>query len=175
MYRMRFGFAVLMVALLASITATAISVGAAETFTDPQNRFAFAVPDGWQQDTTASGSGVVVQYRTANPDGAFNVTAAPLPDGVTFDMVPQLIVARLQMEYGDFLQTNLIPATVAGEQGMELDYTATNSDGTLLAVAQIMVPHKGTLYLLTLAARPADIAAIQTAGLPIVQSWQWSG
>jgi hypothetical protein len=36
-----------------------------------------------------------------------------------------------------------------------------------------MVQHNGILYLLTLAAQPQDIAAIQTTGAPILLSWQW--
>ncbi len=149
------------------------SVGAETTFTDPQNRFSFTIPDGWQQDTAASNPGIVVQYLTTNPDGAFNVAATPLPDGLAIDAVPPLIVARLQQQFSDFQQTNIGPANVAGEQGVEVDYMATPNGGTLIATAQIIVQHNGTLYFLTLAARPPDIDAIQTAGVPILLSWQW--
>lgn len=72
-----------------------------------------------------------------------------------------------------YQQTNSSPASVAGEQGVELGYTATSSDGTLVAVSQILAPHNGTLYFLTLAAKPQDIGAIQTASIPILSSWQW--
>jgi hypothetical protein len=92
---------------------------------------------------------------------------------VTIDAVPQLIIARLQTTFSDFQQTNLGPASVAGEQGAELDYTATNSVGTVVSTAQIMVQHNGILYLLSLAAQPSDIGAIQTAGATILLSWQW--
>jgi hypothetical protein len=162
-----------LVPILALAIPSALSVRAAETFTDPQNGFSFQIPDGWQQDTTASNPGLVVQYLATNPDGAFNVTATPLPDGVTIDAVPQLIIARLQTDFGDFQQTGLGPASVGGEQGTELDYTATNSIGTVVATTQIMVQHNGTLYLLSLAAQPPDIGAIQTAGATILLSWQW--
>jgi hypothetical protein len=157
---------------LLALAIPALPVGA-ETFTDPQNGFSFQIPDGWQQDLAASNPGLVVQYLATNPDGAFNVTATPLPDGVTIDAVPQLIIARLQTDFGDFQQTSLGPASVGGEQGAELDYTATNSVGTVVATAQIMVQHNGTLYLLSLAAQPPDIGAIQTAGATILLSWQW--
>lgn len=159
--------------LLALAIPAALPVAAAETFTDPQNGFSFQVPDGWQQDVAAANPGLVVQYLATNPDGAFNVTATPLPDGVTIDAVPQRIIARLQTNFSDFQQTSLGPASVAGEPGAELDYTATNSIGTVVATAQIMVQHNGTLYLLSLAAQPPDIGAIQTAGATILLSWQW--
>lgn len=175
MYPARFRVVLALFAFLALIVATGTPVGAADTFTDPQGRFSFPIPDGWQPDTAASGTGLIVQYLTADPSGAFNVTANPLPDGVSFDAVPQLVIVRLQKDLGDFQQTNLGPTSVAGEQGAELDYTATNSAGILLAVAQIMVPHNGIIYLLTLAARPEDIGAIQTAGIPILLNWQWLG
>ena len=164
-------FALLM--LLALVISVSPPVGAMTTFTDPQNGFSCTLPDGWQQDTAASTPGFVVQYITSNPDGAFNVTSTPLPDGTTIDAVPPLVIARLQQTFSDFQQTNIGPATVAGEQGTELDYTATSSAGTLLATSQIIVQHNGTLYFLTLAARPEDIGAIQTAGAPILLSWQW--
>lgn len=159
--------------LAALITISVFPVKAAATFTDPQNRFAFLVPDGWEPDTTAANPGLIVQYVTSNPDGAFNVVATALPDGTTIDAIPQLVIVRLSQRFSDFQQTNLGAATVAGEQGSEVDYTATSSAGTLLAVAQIMVQHNGTLYFLTLAARPEDISAVQTAGIPILLSWQW--
>jgi hypothetical protein len=162
-----------LVPLLALAISPAFPVGAAETFTDPQNGFSFQAPDGWQQDLSAANPGLIVQYLTTDPAGAFNVTATPLPDGTTIDAVPPLIIARLQVDFGDFQQANLGPASVAGEQGAELDYTATNSVGTVVATAQIMVQHNGILYLLTLAAQPQDIAAIQTTGAPILLSWQW--
>ncbi|MGI8855604.1 MAG: PsbP-related protein [Thermomicrobiales bacterium] len=162
-----------LVPLLMLAIPPALPVGAAETFSDPQNRFSFQIPDGWQQDLTASNPALVVQYLTTNPDGAFNVTATPLPDGITIDLVPQLVIARLQKDFSDFQQTSLGAASVAGEQGAELDYTATSSAGTVVATAQILVAHNGTLYLLTLASQPQDIGAIQTAGIPILLSWQW--
>lgn len=172
MNRERFRIPALFV-LFSLAALTAFTVGAAETFTDPQSRFSFPIPDGWQQDTTAANPGLVVQYITSNTDGAFNVAATPLPDGTTIDAVPPLVVARLQSTFADFQQTNIGPATVAGVQGTELDYTATSSAGTLVATAQILVQHQGTLYFLTLAARPEDIGAIQTAGIPILLNWQW--
>jgi hypothetical protein len=171
MYRIYRRIALILVTLVALVVLPALPVGAT-TFTDPQNRFSVDLPDGWQQDS-ADNPGVIVQYLTANPDGAFNIVATPLPDGTTIDAVPQLIIARLSQQYGDFQQTNLGTATIAGEQGSELDYTATSSAGVLLATSQIIVQHSGTLYLLTLAARPEDIGAIQTAGIPILLSWQW--
>lgn len=158
---------------LAFAILSASSVGAATTFTDPQNRFSFTLPDGWQQDTAASNPGVIVQYLIANPDGAFNVAATLLPDGTTIDAVSPLIIARLQRDFSDFQQTNIGTASVAGEPGIELDYMATPAGGTLVATAQIMVQHNGILYLLTLAARPPDIGAIQMASAPILLSWQW--
>ena len=162
-----------LVALVALITFPALPARATTTFTDPQNRFSVDIPDGWQPDRTAANPGLAAQFLTANPDGAFNVSTTPLPDGITIDAVPQLIIARLSQQFGDFQQTNLGTATVAGEQGSELDYTATNSAGTVVATSQIMVQHQGVLYLLTLAARPEDIDTIRTAGIPILDSWQW--
>jgi hypothetical protein len=162
-----------LIASVAFVALPALSIRAAGGFTDPQARFAFDLPDGWQEDTAASNSGLIVQYLTANPDGAFSVTAAPLPDGVTVDAAVQAIGARLQQQFNDYQQTNTGPASVAGEQGVELDYTATNGDGTLLAVSQVIVPHNGTLYLLTMAAQPPDIGAVQSAAAPILTSWRW--
>ena len=125
------------------------------------------IPDGWQPDRAAANPGLAAQFLTTNPDGAFNVSTTPLPDGITIDAVPQLVIARLSQQFGDFQQTNLGIATIAGEQGSELDYTATNRAGTVVATSQIMVQHQGVLYLLTLAARPEDIDTIRTAGVPI--------
>ncbi len=163
----------IVVALLAVVAAPALPVGATTTFTDPQYRFSFQVPDGWQQDTTAANPGLIAQYLATNPDGAFNVTATPLPDGTAIESIAPLVIARLQKDFGDFQQTNSGPASVADEPGTEVDYTATNGVGTLVATAQILVVHNGILYFLTLATQPQDIGAIQTAGAPILLSWQW--
>ena len=162
-----------LVVLLALVALPALPVRATTSFTDLQGRFSVLLPDGWQQDTTASNPGLIVQYLTTNPNGAFNIAATPLPDGVTIDDIAQRVSARLQQQYNDYQQTNSSPSSVAGEQGVELDYTATSGDGTLVAVSQILAPHNGTLYFLTLAAKPQDIGAIQTAGIPILSSWQW--
>lgn len=169
--RLRITF--ILIVLLALVTTLPFSVGAATTFTDPQNTVSFQVPDGWQQDTTAANPGLIVQYITTNPSGAFNLVSAVLPDGTTLDAAILRVIAGLQAQYSDYQQTNLSSVTVAGEQGTELDYTATSSAGTLVAVSQILVPHNGILYFLTLAAQPQDIGAIQTAGAPILLSWQW--
>ncbi|MDQ6602944.1 MAG: hypothetical protein M3Z19_09480, partial [Chloroflexota bacterium] len=67
-----------LVVLLALVALPALPVGAATTFTDLQGRFSVLLPDGWQQDTTASNPGLIVQYLTTNPNGAFNIAATPL-------------------------------------------------------------------------------------------------
>jgi hypothetical protein len=149
--------------------------GSRGQFTDLQGRFGFALPDGWVRDAAASAPGLVAQYRTAHPDGAFSVTAAPPPAGVTIDAVPQLVEARLRGQYPDYRQTGLGPASVAGEPGAELDYTATAADGQLLAVAQTLVAHNGTLYLITVAAKPSDSDTVRQAAAPMLASWRWSG
>ncbi len=167
------GFLVAFLALVTLVALPALPVGATTTFTDPQGRFSVLLPDGWQQDTAASSPGLIVQYLTMDPNGAFNVAATAMPDGVTIADVAQRVGARLQQDYSDYQQTNSGPASVAGESGVELDYMATSGEGALLAVSQVLVQHNGTLYFLTLAAKPEDIGAIQTAGAPILLSWQW--
>lgn len=163
----------LLIGLIALVALPALAVGAADGFTDPQGRFAFDLPDNWQRDDTVASPGLIVQYATADPDGAFSVTAAPLPEGVTIDMVPGLVGARLQAQYPDFQKTDLAPTSVAGEPGAELDYTATGPEGQLLAVAQTLVAHNGTLYLLTVAAKPEALDAGRRAAAPILASWRW--
>ncbi|MGI8688705.1 MAG: DcrB-related protein [Thermomicrobiales bacterium] len=167
------GFLAMFLALVTLVALPVLTVGATTTFTDPQSRFSVLFPDGWQQDTAASNPGLIVQYLTMDPNGAFNVAATVMPDGMTIDAVAERVGARLQEQYSDYQQTNSGPASIAGEPGTELDYTATSGDGILLAVSQVLVQHNGTLYFLTLAAKPEDIGAIQTAGAPILLSWQW--
>jgi len=167
------GFLVAFLALVTLVALPALPVGATTTFTDSQGRFSVLLPDSWQQDTAASNPGLIVQYLTMDPNGAFNVAATAMPDGMTIADVAQRIGARLQQQFSDYQQTGSGPISIAGEPGTELDYTATSGDGTLLAVSQVLVQHNGMLYFLTLAAKPEDIGAIQTAGAPILLSWQW--
>jgi len=95
------------------------------------------------------------------------------PDGMTIDAAVQGVGARLRQQYPDYRQTNIGPTSVAGEPGTELDYTATNSDGTVVAVAQTIVQRNRTLYLVTVAAKPQEIGAVQLAAAPILASWRW--
>ena len=117
MYRAHRRIALMLIALVTLVTLPALPVGATTTFTDPQNRFSVDLPDGWQQDSTATNGGIIVQYLTTNPDGAFNVSATPLPNGTTIDAVPQLIIAGLSQQYQRLSANESRPSHRRGRAG----------------------------------------------------------
>jgi hypothetical protein len=141
------------------------------TYTDAQGRFSFSRPSAWTQQSPP-GQDIVVQFNGNSPLLSANIVVTPLPSAVSPDQYLPLVLNQLKTSFPDMATIGTTQTSVGGEQGTQIDYTATAS-GTKVYFSQIYVIHKGTAYVLTLACQQADVdQAKQQAGV-VIQTWKF--
>ncbi len=180
----RFGFSAVLLLIGGVMTLIFSGVLSAASYADPQGRFSFTVPDGWQQAPPPSGLNLpqgtsfavgymVPALKTNNfPTNVSIVTitlpaAAPLAD-VASGALSQLAQTPGYQAVGSGL-TNL---TLGGKPAAMFQYTLTDQ-GKTAHLEQIVTLNGTTAYLITLAADPADFAALAQQAGPMLSSWAW--
>lgn len=171
------------VALLALCSAAAVAAQGA-TFTDPQGRFSFTVPNGWQQGSPPPSAnlppGTVVAgvFNAPAPvNGNFNVVTVAVPAGASLDqIVPQSRAGVAQSlpgyQEGPGGIQNL---TVGGQPARRYDYFATPPQAGKLHGAQVLALQANTVYVLTFTAPDDQFDAFFQQGSAALNSFKFLG
>ncbi len=162
--------------MLALCMMTSVSA-AATTYTDPQGRFSFTVPDRYQPVTVSTP--ITAQYASPVFDSAnFNFGVATVPIGTT--LVP-LVPTQAQFEAVlrtitqgpvtfDFLPGGFVAATVAGHPAIQDDYIVT-INGLHYRGRQYAILDGTTQYNFSFAAREADFDAFLKESRVVLDSF----
>lgn len=152
------------VALLGLCSAATVSAQGA-TYTDPQGRFTFTVPSGWQQGNPPPSAnlppGTVVGAVFSAPaplNGNFNLVTVAIPAGTNLDQVATQSRAGVAQSLPGYEEApgGIQNLTVAGQPARRYDYFLTPPQSGRLHGAQIITEQANTLYVLTFTAAEND-------------------
>lgn len=130
----------------------------APTFTDPNGRFSFHVPQEWQS-RQAGVAGTIAAWQSTDPAGTFQISTVALAAGTTLDGFVAQSVPGIK---GYFPDANVDASkaqslTLGGQPARRLDYAGT-SQGTRVQLAQTFTVQNGVGYGLTAVALPGNFA-----------------
>ncbi len=161
----------------------AVSVSAATNYTDPQGRYSFTAPDGWQAGSLPPGSNIPqdvapggIFTAPAPLNGNFNVVAATVPSGISLDTVATQSRAGVAQSVPGYQEIpgGIQRAAIGGQAGARYDYFLT-VQGTKLHGAQILALQGTTAYILTFTAAENDFNAVIGQGATILSSFKVGG
>jgi len=154
---MRFGRVTGIIAILSMLTMGAIAtpVAAATTYTDPQQRFSFTVPDGYTPTTAQLTPPVVAGFVAASPAGA-NFTIQVRDAAGSLDDA----TAEFQKRYASGTDSQPGPngvqsLTLGGQPAKQFDYF-TSAQGTRFHISQVIAVNGKALYILIFNAQEGD-------------------
>ncbi len=155
-----------------TIAVGSVAAGAGETlFTDPRGRFSFARPAAWTVgQSTAAGS--VVQFDATNPPGVVDISTESVSSGITPGTYLGAALIEIKKGIPDAQQVGTTQMQLDSEPAIQIDYTGTVS-GNKIAFSQIFALHKGTAYILTLGAQPADSDAFKQQASVVLRTWKF--
>jgi hypothetical protein len=147
----------------------------AATYSDPQGRFSFTVPKGWQNSLHSGGAisenDVEYQAPVANPVGGapnFSIRTVPSRAAATSE---DLLNEFLPMKGPDSQAIpGPQPTTLGGKSAVMAQYTAGSTRNEVIVVLS-----GDTYYVLTFMAGQADFAALLQQGAVILSSFAFAG
>ena len=151
------------VALLGVCSISAVE--AAGTYTDPQGRFSFTIPDGWQQGSPPQGTnlppGTMLGgvFNAAAPLNAnFNIVTVSVPSGVDIGQIAIQSRAGVAQSIPGYQEGpgGIQSLTVAGQPARRYDYFFTVAQASRLRGAQVITMQANTVYVLTFTAAEND-------------------
>lgn len=131
------------------------------TFTDPQGRYTFTVPQGWRVQSADPSAGIDFQAAPATLRGAFQIAAEEVGTGITIDDYATGTMASIQGSVTNYqpVSKGVQQVTIGGLPGRRFDFTGTDTGSTLRAA--VFVVKKGTTaYGFLIAATPEDFDTV---------------
>jgi hypothetical protein len=173
------GLWVLAIALVACLSFTAVGA-APTTFTDPQGRFSFTVPDGYQQQSvtpttsTSAPSSLIAAFFSPKYNGAnVNVGAVSgAPSGISLDQLADQVLKSVSDTFKDFQRgpKGIESTTLGGQPARRYEYFATVSGARFHGVQYLTIA-KGSAIFLTFTASDNDFNAFINESKGIVDSF----
>ncbi len=147
------GIIAMLLMLLTGIVAA--PVAAATTYSDPQQRFDFTVPDGYTPTTAQLTPPVVAGFVAASPAGANFTVQVRDVTGSLDDAT-----AEFQKRYASAADSQPGPngiqsLTLGGKPAKQFDYF-TSAQGTRFHISQVVSVNGKALYILTFTAQEGD-------------------
>lgn len=172
-----------MVALLGACAAS--TVGAqGTTYSDPQGRYTFTVPSGWQTASPPQGanlppgtaiSGVFTAPAPLN--GNLNVVTVSVPAGASLDQIVAQSRANVAQSVPGYQEGpgGIQNLTLGGQPARRYDYLLTPQQGGKLHGAQVIALQANTVYVLTFTAAENDFDTFFRQGAPVLSSFTFTG
>jgi photosystem II reaction center protein PsbP len=149
--------------------ATSVSA-AATTYTDPQGRFSFTVPDGYQK--TDVGDTRIAYISPTYARANVIVSAHTGASGTSLDDTASAILKTAEDTLKDFQPgpNGIQTVTIAGKSARRYEYTATIGGAHVHGV-QYLVINGDTGYFLTFTASEADFTGFVKESMGILDSF----
>lgn len=183
MWERRWCMLLSLVALLA-LCAVAPVGAQGTTYTDPQGRYSFTVPAGWQPTTPPQtgnlppGTAISGVFNAAPPlNGNINIVTVALPSSVPLDQVATQSrdnVAKSVPGYQE-IAGGIQSTTLGGQPARRYDYALTPPNSPKLHGAQVLAVQGNTVFVLTFTAADADFATFFQQGSGILSSFKYLG
>jgi len=171
------------VALLGGCSITAVGAQGA-TYTDPQGRYSFTIPSGWQQGSPPPnanlppGTTLGGIFTAAPPlNGNINIVTVPVAAGANLDdIATQSRVGVSQSVPGyQELPGGIQNLTVGGQAARRYDYLLTPSGSGRLHGTQIIALQANTVYIVTFTAAENDFNTFFQQGATLLTSFKFLG
>ncbi|MGI8857791.1 MAG: DcrB-related protein [Thermomicrobiales bacterium] len=165
-----------------SVVTTAGAQGT--TYTDPQGRYRFTVPSGWQADPppqTASlppGTAVGGVFSAPAPlNGNFNVVTVTVPAGANLDQIVTQSRDNVAKSLPGYQEGpgGIQNLTLGGQPARRYDYFLTPSGASKLHGAQVIAQQGNAVFVLTYTAADTDFDTFFQQGAPILSSFTYIG
>lgn len=179
----RWWMLVVTVALLGAFTAGAVGAQGT-TYTDPQGRYTFTVPGGWQPATAPQsanlppGTAVGGVFTAPAPlNGNFNVVTVTVPAGANLDQIVAQSRANVAQSVPGYQEGpgGIQSLTLGGQPARRYDYLLTPQQGGKLHGAQVIGLQANTVFVLTFTAAENDFDTFFRQGAPALSSFTFTG
>ncbi|MDQ6832807.1 MAG: DUF1795 domain-containing protein [Chloroflexota bacterium] len=183
MAQYRWWKALIFVALLGLCAAGTVAAQGA-TYADPQGRFTFTAPTGWQPGNLPpsanlpAGTAVGAVFTAAAPlNGNFNVVTVAVPTGVNLDQVVTQSRAGVAQSLPGYQEGpgGIQNLTVGGQPARRYDYSLSPPQAGTLHGAQIITMQANTIYVITFTAAENDFATFFQQGATALNSFTLKG
>ena len=153
-------------------------------FADPQGRFTFTVPSGWQQQSLPpntnlpAGTAVGAVFSAAVPlNGNFNVVTVAVPAGVSLDQVATQSRAGVAQSLPGYQEVagGIQNLTVGGQPARRYDYLLSPPQAGTLHGAQVITMQANTVYVITFTAAENDFNTFFQQGATALNSLTLKG
>ncbi len=174
---------VIFVALLGVCSITAVGAQGA-TFTDPQGRYSFTVPSGWQQGSPPPntnlppGTTIGGVFTAAPPlNGNLNIVTVAVPAGVNLDDIVTQSRAGVAQSVPGYQEGpgGIQNLTVGGQAARRYDYFLTPAGSGRLHGAQVITLQANAVYITTFTAAENDFATFFQQGTTALNSFKFLG
>ncbi|MDQ2786462.1 MAG: DUF1795 domain-containing protein, partial [Chloroflexota bacterium] len=181
----RYGWwkALIFVALLGVCSVGAVAAQGT-TYADPQGRFTFTVPAGWQQGslpqgtTLPAGTAIGAVFTAAAPlNGNFNVVTVAVPAGTNLDQVVTQSRAGVAQSLPGYQEGpgGIQNLTVGGQPARRYDYSLSPPQAGTLHGTQIITQQANTIYVITFTAAENDFNTFFQQGATALNSLTLKG
>lgn len=154
------------------------------TYADPQGRFTFTVPSGWQQQSLPpntnlpAGTAIGAVFSAAAPlNGNFNVVTVAVPAGVSLDQVVTQSRAGVAQSLPGYQEVagGIQNLTVGGQPARRYDYLLSPPQAGTLHGAQVITMQANTIYVITFTAAENDFNTFFQQGATALNSLTLKG
>lgn len=154
------------------------------TYSDPQGRYSFTVPTGWQQGNAPANTnlpaGTVIGgvFNAPAPlNGNFNVVTVIVPAGVNLDQVVTQSRAGVAKSLAGYQEGpgGIQSLTLGGQPARRYDYFLTPPQSGRLHGAQVITVQGNTVYVLTFTAAENDFNTVFQQGTTVLNSFTFLG
>ncbi|HEY7907940.1 MAG TPA: DcrB-related protein [Thermomicrobiales bacterium] len=183
MIRHRWWKLLVMVSLLGLCAVTAVGAQGT-TYTDPNGRYSFTVPSGWQPSpapqtgSVPPGTAIGGVFTAPAPlNGNFNVVTVTVPSGVPLDQIVTQSRDNVAKSLPGYQEGpgGIQNLTLAGQPARRYDYFLTPPQGSRLHGAQVIALQGNAVFVLTFTAAENDFNTFFQQGAPALSSFTFIG
>lgn len=172
---------------LALVAVSSSAVAAATTYTDPQGRVSFTIPDGWQQQnslppgtTLPPGVDFVTLFFVPTLTNGFkanvNIVTNTVPAGTTLDQIVSNGRAALPKVFPSYQAgPDGVQNVTVGSQPAEAYQFSAAASGTTFQGEQVVVLAGTRAYVITFAASATDLPTLLQQGTVLLSSFMFTG
>ena len=154
------------------------------TYTDPQGRYSFTAPSGWQPGSAPPGTnlpaGTAISGIFAAPaplNGNVNIVTVVVPAGANLDQIVTQSRAGVAQSIPGYQEApgGIQNLTLGGQPARRYDYFLTPPGSGKLHGAQIITLQGNAVFVLTFTAAENDFNTFMQQGATILSSFKFLG
>jgi hypothetical protein len=180
----RHGWKALVIVTLLTLCSLGTVAAQGTTYTDPQGRYSFTVPSGWQAGSPPQGTslpqGTTIGgvFAAAPPlNGNLNVVTVTVPAGANLDQIVTQSRAGVAQTIPGYQEApgGIQNLTVGGQSARRYDYLLTPPGSGRLHGAQVIALQGNAVFVLTFTAAENDFNTFMQQAATLLSSFKFLG